>query len=79
MLKPIPEHHRERIHDHLLGMRFWPGEPYTLDQMARAVDCWWPGVTAAQIKATLAGLASKEKRIREAMREGRGALRAESG
>jgi len=78
---PMPKHNQTRIHDRLLGMRFMPGRPYTLDEMANAVGDLWPGVTAAQVKGTLAGLASKEKWIREQMayREGLRALASESG
>lgn len=61
---PMPPQNRQKIHDRLLVMRFMPGKPYTLEQMAAAVDDLWPGVTANHVRGAIAGLASKEKAIR---------------
>lgn len=77
-MNPMPKQNRQRIHDRVLGLRFMPGEKLSEAQIARALSDLWPGVTASQVKATIAGLASREKRIREEMAV-RSALRAESG
>lgn len=64
VLNPMPLKNKTRIHDHLLGLRLTPGRKYTLEEMAKAIECWWPGVSANQVRATLAGLASREKWLR---------------
>jgi hypothetical protein len=77
----MPAANRQRIHDRVLGMRFMPGVKYNCEQMALACSDLWPGVTAAQMKGVVAGLASKEKAIREALavRESERTRRIESG
>lgn len=65
---PMPPENKRRIHDRILGMRFMPGEPYTLDQIARAVQDLWPGAEANHVRGVVAGLASTEKLLREQMK-----------
>jgi hypothetical protein len=62
-------------------MRFMPGTKYNCEQMALACSDLWPGVTAAQMKGVVAGLASKEAAIRAVMaeREAERTRRLESG
>lgn len=85
---PMPPGNKSRIHDRILGMRFMPGEPYTLEQMAAAVQDLWPGAQANHVRGVVAGLASTEAYIRRqmAIREAKRAerrtertLRLESG
>jgi hypothetical protein len=76
VVNPMPQEHKERIRDRVMALRFAPWRP-SLEEIARAVEPWWPGVTADQIRGVVAGLASKEAAIRRAMREKRPAL--ESG
>lgn len=81
MKAPIPEANRTRIHDRVMGLRFMPGKRYSLAQMALALSDLWPGVTANQVRGVIAGLASKERAIREAMdvRDAERTARLESG
>ena len=73
MANPMPAQHRARIHDRVMALRFAPWRP-SLEEIARAVEPWWPGVTANQIRGVVAGLASKEEAVRRAMREGKRAI-----
>ena len=72
---PMPPQNKRRIHDRILGMRFMPGKPYSLEQMAIAIQDLWPGAEANHVRGVVAGLASTEKLIRKQMEES-GAARA---
>jgi hypothetical protein len=65
----MPTGNKRLIHDRILTMRFMPGEPYSLEQMARAVQDLWPGAEANHVRGVVAGLASTEALIRKQMVE----------
>lgn len=65
----MPEGNKRKIHDRILGMRFMPGKPYTLEQMALAVQDLWPGAEVNHVRGVVAGLASTEAMIREQMKK----------
>jgi hypothetical protein len=77
----MPLANRTRIHDRVMGLRFMPGKRYSLAQIALALSDLWPGVEPNQVRGVIAGLASKEKAIREAMaaRNAERTARLESG
>lgn len=80
MVAPMPKQNRSRIHDRVLALRVAPWKP-SLEEIARAIENDWPGVTADQVRGVVAGLASKERAIHSALarKSATGGARRESG